>query len=41
MEIYAIFCAKIDFTKMFVMPLEFAEIKHIETMSMGITHRTH
>ena len=39
MEVYAIFCTKIDFTKMFEMTLDFAEIKNIENMSMGMTHR--
>ena len=37
----AIFCTKKEFTKMFVMSLDFAEIKNIENMSMGVTYRTH
>ena len=35
MEINAIFCTRIDFTNVFVMSLDFAEIKNIENMSMG------
>ena len=30
-----------DFTNMFVMSLDFAEIKKIENMSVGMTYRTH
>ena len=41
MDVDAIFCTKMDFTKMFVMSLDFAEIKNIENMSMGMTYRTH
>ena len=35
MEANAIFCTRTDFTKMFVMSLDFAEFKNIENMSMG------
>ena len=41
MEVSAIFCTRMDFTKMFEMSSDFAEIKHIEHMSMGMTYRTH
>ena len=41
MEIYAIFCTRMDLTKLFVMSLDFAEIKYIENMSMGMLYRTH
>ena len=41
MKVDAIFCTRIDFTSMFVMSLDFAEIKNIENMSMGMTYRTH
>ena len=41
MEVSAIFCSRMDFTNMFEMPLDFAEIKNIENMFMGITYRTH
>ena len=41
MEVFAIFCIRIDFTKMFVMSLDFAEIKNIIHMSMGMTYRTY
>ena len=40
MEDSAIFCTRMDFTKMFEMSLDFAEIKNIENMSMGMTYRT-
>ena len=30
-----------DFTNMFLMSLDFTEIKNIENMSMGMTYRTH
>ena len=30
-----------DFTNMFVMSLDFAEIKNIENMFMDMTYRTH
>ena len=41
MEVYAIFCTRMDLTNIFVMSLDFAEIKHIENMSMGMTYWTH
>ena len=41
MEVYAIFCTRIDFTKMFVMSLDFEEIKYIKNRPMGMTYRTH
>ena len=41
MEVYAIFCTRMDFTNMFVMSLDFAVIKNIENMYMGMTYRTH
>ena len=41
MEVCAIFCTRMDFTKMFVMSLDFAEFKNIENMFMGMTYRTH
>ena len=41
MEVSAIFCTRMDFTKMFEMSLDFAEIKNIEIMSIGMTYRTH
>ena len=41
MEDYAIFCTKMDFLKKILMSLDFAEIKNIENMSMGMTYRTH
>ena len=41
MEVYAIFCTRMGFTKMFVMSLDFAEIKNIENMSVMMTYRTH
>ena len=37
LEVYAIFCSRMDFTKMFVMSLDFGEIENIENMSMGMT----
>ena len=40
-EVYAIFRTIMDFKNMFVMSLDFAEIKNIENMSMGMTYRTH
>ena len=39
MEVYAIFLARMDFTNMFVMSLDFAEIKNIENMSIGMAYR--
>ena len=41
MEVYAIFCTNMDFTEMFVMSLDFADVKNIEYMSMGMAYRTH
>ena len=41
MEKYAIFCTRIDFRKMFVVSLDFADVKNNETMSKGMTYRTH
>ena len=41
MEIYAIYCSRMNFAKLFVMSLDFAEIKNIENISMGMTYRTH
>ena len=41
MEVNANFPARMDFTKKIAMSLDFAEIKNIESMSMGMTHRTH
>ena len=41
MEVYAIFCTRIDFRELFVISLDFAEIKIIENMSMVMTYRTH
>ena len=40
MEVNAIFCTRMDFTKMFEMSSDFAEIKIIENMSMGMTYKT-
>ena len=41
MEIYAMFCTRMDFTEMSVMSLDFAEMKKNENMSVGMTYRTH
>ena len=41
MEVYAIFCTRMDFTNFFVMPLDFAEIKNIKNMSMWMIYRMH
>ena len=41
MEVSAILCTRMDFTNMFKLSLDFAEIKNIENMSMGMTYRTH
>ena len=41
MEADAIFCTRMDLTKMFVISLDFTEIKNIKNMSMGMTYRTH
>ena len=38
MEVYAIFCTRIDFTNMFEMSLDFADVKHNENMSKGMTN---
>ena len=32
---YAIFCTRMDFTKMIVMSLDFADVKNNENMSKG------
>ena len=39
--IYAIFCTRMDFTKFFVMSIDFAEIKNIENMSIGMIYKMH
>ena len=41
MDVYAIFCTRIDFTNFFVMSLDFAKIKNIENMSVGMIYRMH
>ena len=41
MEEYAIFCTRIDFTEMFAMSLDFADVKNNENMSKGIKYRMH
>ena len=41
MEVYAIFCTRMDVTKMFVMSLDFAEIKKHKKMPVGMTYKTH
>ena len=41
MEEYAIFCTRIDFTEMFLMSLDFADVKNIENMSKGMKYKTH
>ena len=41
MSYNGIFCIRMDFTKIFVRSLDFAEIKNIENMSIGMTYRTH
>ena len=41
MEVYAFFCSRIDFTNFFVMSLDFADIKNIENMSVGMICRMH
>ena len=41
MEVYAMFCTRMDVTNMFVMSLDFEEIKNIENMSVGMTYKTH
>ena len=35
---FAIFCTRMDFTKMFVISLDFAEVKNKENMSKEKTH---
>ena len=40
-ELYAIFCTIIDFTKLFVMSLDFADVKNNFNVSKGMTYRTH
>ena len=40
-NIVYVFCTRMDFTNMFVMSLDFAVIKNIENMYMGMTYRTH
>ena len=41
MGVSAIFCKRMDFTNMIELSLDFAEIKDIENMSIGMTLRTH
>ena len=41
MEAYAIFCIRIDFTEMFVMSLDFENVKNKENMSKEMKYRTH
>ena len=41
MEEYAVFCTRIDFTNIFVMSLDFADVKNNFDMSKGMTYRTH
>ena len=41
MEVYAIFCTRMDFENISVMSLDFAEIKNSENMSMGMTYWAH
>ena len=41
MEASEIFGTRMDFTKMIEMSFDFAEIKNIEIMSMGMTYKTH
>ena len=40
-EVNAIFYTGIDFTKIFVMSLDFADVKNNFNMSKGMTYRTH
>ena len=40
MKVCASFYTRKDFTKMFVISLDFAEIKIIKKMSIGMTYRT-
>ena len=39
MEVNIIFCTLIDFTKMFVMSLDLADVKNNENMFKGMTYR--
>ena len=41
MEYYAIFCTRIDFRKIFVMSLNFSDVKNNKIMSNGMIYRTH
>ena len=41
MEVYAVICTRIDFIKIFVMSLDFADVKNSENMPKGMTYRTH
>ena len=41
MEVYAIFCTRMDFANFLKMSLDFAEIKNIENMSMGMIYSMH
>ena len=41
MEDYASFYTRMDFIKMFVMSLDFANVKNNEDMSKGMAYRTH
>ena len=41
LEVYPIFCTRMDFAKLFVMSLDFADVKNNENMSKGMTYRTH
>ena len=41
MEVNAIFCTQIDFTIIFVMSLDFADVINNVNMSKGMTYRTH
>ena len=38
---YAIFCTRMDLTKIFVMPLDFAVVKNNVNMSKGKAYRMH
>ena len=40
MEEYEFLCSRIDFRKMFVMKLDFTDVKNNETMPKGMTYRT-
>ena len=41
MDVYANFCMRVDFTKIFVKSLDFVDVKNIDNMSKGTTYRTH